>query len=357
MKTSLRHAAKPQHRSRPRVSDRPYPKTRPSGQHPRRQFLRLAVGAAALPAVSCGPEAQSYPTRPITMIDPYAAGDSSDLICRILAERMRSPLGQPVIIENVGGADGSIGVGRAARARPDGYTVVFGGLGTFVLNSAFYSLPYDVLNDFAPISLVYTVPYVLFARKTIPAKDLNQFISWLKANPGEASAGISASVARIPAASFEKEKGTRFTIVPYRGGAPLVQDLVAVHLGIDLRMRLWNGAEEEAVRVFAVNLRDLLLAAPAGARATMGLDPGYRTGVKVAVVDSTGKVVTTSVIYPHEPRRQWNEALAILGKLAVQHKGRADLDRQRHCIARDRQAGDRTRQTAARFEDEEDRGV
>jgi tripartite-type tricarboxylate transporter receptor subunit TctC len=161
------------------------------------------------------------------MIDPYAAGDSIDVICRILAERMRSPLGQPVIIENVGGADGSIGVGRAARARPDGYTVVFGGLGTFVLNGAFYSLPYDVVNDFAPISLVYTVPYVLFARKTIPAKDLNEFISWLKANPGKASAGIAASVVRIPAASFEKETGTRFTIVPYRGGAPLVQDLVA----------------------------------------------------------------------------------------------------------------------------------
>jgi len=95
---------------------------------------------------------------------------------------------------------------------------------------------------------------------------------------------------------------------------------ILVHLGIDLRLRLWQAAEEEAVRVFAANLRDLLLAAPAGTRATMGLDPGYRTGVKVAVVDATGKVVATSVIYPHEPQRQWNEALAILGKLAKQHK-------------------------------------
>jgi protein Tex len=95
---------------------------------------------------------------------------------------------------------------------------------------------------------------------------------------------------------------------------------IQVHLGIDLRMRLWNAAEEESVRVFAANLRDLLLAAPAGARATMGLDPGYRTGVKVAVVDATGKVVATSVTYPHEPQRQWNEALAVLGKLAKQHK-------------------------------------
>jgi uncharacterized protein len=95
---------------------------------------------------------------------------------------------------------------------------------------------------------------------------------------------------------------------------------IQLHLGIDLRVRLWNGAEQDAIRVFAANLRDLLLAAPAGARVTMGLDPGYRTGVKVAVVDATGKVVATSVIHPHEPQRQWNEALAILGKLARQHK-------------------------------------
>lgn len=95
---------------------------------------------------------------------------------------------------------------------------------------------------------------------------------------------------------------------------------IQVHLNIDLRMRLWNAAETEAVRVFASNLRDLLLAAPAGTRVTMGLDPGYRTGVKVAVTDATGKVVDTAVIYPHEPQRQWNEALAILGKLALKHR-------------------------------------
>lgn len=95
---------------------------------------------------------------------------------------------------------------------------------------------------------------------------------------------------------------------------------IQVHLNIDLRMRLWNAAETEAVRVFASNLRDLLLAAPAGTRATMGLDPGYRTGVKVAVTDATGKVVDTAVIYPHEPQRQWNESLAILGKLAIKHR-------------------------------------
>ena len=116
---------------------------------------------------------------------------------------------------------------------------------------------------------------------------------------------------------------------------------IQVHLNIDLRMRLWTLAETEGVRVFASNLRDLLLAAPAGARVTMGLDPGFRSGVKVAVVDATGKVVATTAIYPHEPQKRWDEALATLGKLAVQHQRRPDRDRQRHRVARDRQAGDR----------------
>src|SRR6516164_9474684 len=153
MKTSLSPAATSQQRcSRPRVKDRPYPKTRPSGQHPRRQFLRLAVGAAALPAVSRNADAQSYPTRPITMIVPAAAGSNSDSIGRIIAEPMKKKLGQPIIIENIGGADGSIGAGRAARAKPDGYTIDIGALSNHVLSGAFYSLNYDLLNDFAPIS-------------------------------------------------------------------------------------------------------------------------------------------------------------------------------------------------------------
>jgi tripartite-type tricarboxylate transporter receptor subunit TctC len=146
MKTSLRQVATPQFQSRPRGNDRPHPKTPCSGQHPRRRFLGLAAGAAALPAVSRIARAQAYPTRPITMIMPYAAGGTGDVVGRLLAERMRASLGQPVIIENVTGADGSIGTGRAARARPDGYTIDLGILSTHVLNGAFYSLPYDVIR-------------------------------------------------------------------------------------------------------------------------------------------------------------------------------------------------------------------
>jgi tripartite-type tricarboxylate transporter receptor subunit TctC len=191
----------------------------------RRTFLQIAGAAVAAPAFPKLATAQTWPTRPITMIDPFAAGSTTDVICRILAERMRGSLGQPIIIENVSGADGSIGVGQAARAKPDGYTVVFGGSSLHVLNGAFYSLPYDVLNDFVPISLVCTAPFVLFARKTIPAKDLNEFISWLRANPGKASAATGVASTRLLAAFFEKETGTRFTLVPYRGD--FVPDMLA----------------------------------------------------------------------------------------------------------------------------------
>jgi tripartite-type tricarboxylate transporter receptor subunit TctC len=121
---------------------------------PRRQFLHLAAGAAALPAISRIARAQTYPTRPITMIVPFAAGGVTDVIGRVVAERMRASLRMPIVVENISRADGNIGTGRGARARPDGYTMSFGTISTHVLSGAFYSLEYDVLNDFAPISPV-----------------------------------------------------------------------------------------------------------------------------------------------------------------------------------------------------------
>jgi tripartite-type tricarboxylate transporter receptor subunit TctC len=198
----------------------------------RRTFLHLAAAAVALPAVSRVATAQVYPSRPITMVVPYAPGGNTDVNARVVAQQMRGPLGQPVIIENVSGADGTIGTGRVVRARPDGYTIEVGGTSTHMLNGALYSLPYDVVNDFAPISLLFTSPYALFARKTMPAKDLNDLIAWLKANPKKASAGISGSSFRLITALFQKETGTQLTLVPYRGGAPALQDLVAGHIDL-----------------------------------------------------------------------------------------------------------------------------
>jgi tripartite-type tricarboxylate transporter receptor subunit TctC len=192
---------------------------------PRRKFLQLAGAAVAAPAFSRVATAQTYPTHPITMIVPFAPGGPSDAIARVLAERMRRSLGQPIVIENVSGANGSIGTGRLARERSDGYTIDLGNSYTHGLNGAFYSLPYDVLTDFEPILPLVASPVVLFARKTMPAKDLNELIAWLKANPNKASAGAVA----VPLSNtlFQRETGTHYVLVPYRGIAPAIQDLVA----------------------------------------------------------------------------------------------------------------------------------
>jgi tripartite-type tricarboxylate transporter receptor subunit TctC len=157
----------------------------------RRQSLHLAAGAAALPVASRIAKAQTYPSRPITIVVPFAAGGGADAIARTIAERMRASLGQPVIIENVTGANGTIGVGRVARAKADGYTLVIGSWATFVANGAVYALPYDLLKDFVPITLVATQPLLIVAKKSTPADDFKGFIAWLKANPDKASAGTS----------------------------------------------------------------------------------------------------------------------------------------------------------------------
>jgi len=193
----------------------------------RRQFLHLAAGAGALPALSRAAWAQTYPTRPITMIVPIGAGSSSDVVGRVVAERMGKSLGQPVIIENVSGANGSIGTDRAAHARPDGYTIELGFNSSHALNAAFYSLQHDVLNDFSPISPLVIGSLALYGRKTIPASDLNGLIGWLKANPNGTSVGVISVGYRLLTALFQKETGTQFTLVPYRGLAPEMQDLVA----------------------------------------------------------------------------------------------------------------------------------
>jgi tripartite-type tricarboxylate transporter receptor subunit TctC len=199
---------------------------------PRRRFLHLAAGAAALPAVSRVAQAQAYPMRPITIVVPYPAGGPTDTLARILAEHLRTSLGQPVIIENVSGAGGSIGVGRVARAAPDGYTVSIGHWGTHVLNGAVYQLQYDVVQDFEPVSLLADTPQWIVARKTLPAKDLRELIAWLKENPGKAMAGTVGvgGGTVIAGIYFQKSTGTSFPFVPYRGAAPLYQDMLAGHI-------------------------------------------------------------------------------------------------------------------------------
>jgi tripartite-type tricarboxylate transporter receptor subunit TctC len=178
-------------------------------------------------AVLPGANAQNYPTRPITMIVPYPAGGPSDTLTRVLAERMKVALGQSIIIENVTGAGGSIGVGRVARAAPDGYTLAIGHNQTHVINGASMSLPYDVVKDFEPVSLIADTPQWLISRASLPANNLKELIAWLKANKATSGSVGVGGPTDLSALKFQKETGTHFQFVPYRGGAPLLQDLIA----------------------------------------------------------------------------------------------------------------------------------
>jgi tripartite-type tricarboxylate transporter receptor subunit TctC len=191
-------------------------------------FSTAFVFAVGLGSLS-GAEAQSYPSRPITIVVPFPAGGPTDMLARILTEPLKQLLGQPVITENITGAGGSIGVGRVARAAPDGYTLCLGIWPTHVLNGAIYNLQYDVVNDFEPVALVASNPQLIVAKNAMPAKDLNELILWLKANPGKAlqgTVGVGSSQ-HISGVFFQNITKTRFQFVPYRGAAPAVQDLVA----------------------------------------------------------------------------------------------------------------------------------
>jgi tripartite-type tricarboxylate transporter receptor subunit TctC len=195
----------------------------------RRRFLYLAAGAAALPAVSRFASAQTYPSRPITMIVPFPAGGATTTLARVLAEHMKEILGQPVVVENVGGAGGSIGVSRSARAAPDGYLLSFGNWASHVGAGAVYPVAYNVLTDFEPVARVADTPLWVVARKDLPVNDLRELVAWLKANPEKASAATvgPGSGSHLCGIYIQNNTGTRFQFVPYRGGAPAMQDLVA----------------------------------------------------------------------------------------------------------------------------------
>ena len=222
----------------------------------------LAAGLGATGVAS----AQVYPSRPVTLVVSYPAGGPTDAIGRIVAEGLQASLRQTLIIENVAGAAGSIGTGRVARAAPDGYTLIFGNWASHVVNGAVYSLQYDVLNDFEPVSLIATQPMVIVARKTMPANDLKELIAWLKANPDKASAGGAGagSANHVATVFFQKQTGTRFQSVPYRGGAIAMQDLLAgqIDLIFDLAASAVPLARAGSVKALAVMAGSRLAAAP-----------------------------------------------------------------------------------------------
>ncbi len=233
---------------------------------PRRRLLKLAASAAALPVLAHKAAAQAYPSRPITVIVPASAGGPTDAIGRILAERMGALLGQTIVIDNVSGASGSIGVGKVAQAQPDGYTLGIGQWSHYVLNGAIYSLQYDLLADFAPISLVVTGPMMLVSKKSLPADDLKGLIAWLKANADKASAGTGGvgSPPHISGIFFQKMTDTRFQFVPYRGTAPAMRDLVAgqIDFMFDQASNVLPQLQGGTIKAFAVTAKERLPSAP-----------------------------------------------------------------------------------------------
>jgi tripartite-type tricarboxylate transporter receptor subunit TctC len=200
--------------------------------------LKFAVAMATLCLAVAGAWADAYPARPVTIVVPYPAGGPTDIITRVLADHMKGTLGQPVIVENVAGAGGAVGTGKAARAAPDGYTLSMGHWNTHVVLGATMTLNFDVFNDFAPIALIADTPIWLVAKKDLPPKDLKELIGWLKDRDGKATAGTVGvgGASDVNGAYFQGVTGTKFQFVPYRGSAPMNQDLAAGHIDFTLGM-------------------------------------------------------------------------------------------------------------------------
>ena len=184
------------------------------------------VLALAILASVAGAQAETFPSRPITLVVPFPPGGSTDIAARIMAERMRGPLGQSVIVENVGGAGGSIGVRRVARGTPDGYTIDIGQWDTHV-GSIIYSLDYDLQKDFAPIGLITVNPQLMVARKDLPANDLKELVAWMKANPGKINFVNQNAAGNVSGVLFENLTGQKVQFIPYRGAGPAMTDLIS----------------------------------------------------------------------------------------------------------------------------------
>jgi tripartite-type tricarboxylate transporter receptor subunit TctC len=197
--------------------------------------LLLAIAfAAALAGIGNG-RAQDFPSRPITMIVPFPPGGAVDPVARIVAERMKAALGRSIVIENVAsGGNGIVGVGRVARAAPDGTTIGFGNWSTNVVNGAIYALPYDLLNDLEPVALLASTPQVILSKNAVPARNLADLIAWLRQNPDLASLGTvgNGSATHIAGLFFQQFTGTRLLLVPYRGAAQGMQDLLGGQLDL-----------------------------------------------------------------------------------------------------------------------------
>jgi tripartite-type tricarboxylate transporter receptor subunit TctC len=236
-----------------------------NGNYDMRKLLFAAACAAVLQTAT-GATAEVYPSRPIIMVVPLSVGGSTDVIGRTMAAGMQASLGQSVVVQNFGGAGGTIGVGRIARAAPDGYTILIGQWGTNVANGAIYQLQYDLLKDFEPVALVASQPFLIVARKSMPANNLKELIAWLKANEDKASQGNSGigSPSHVGGILFQNAIGAHFTMVPYRGAGDSLQDMLSERLDVKIDTPVLSLSQVRAgnMKAYAVTSKSRLKAAP-----------------------------------------------------------------------------------------------
>ena len=226
---------------------------------------RSLIGIVAAFAAS-GAFAQSYPTRPITLVNPFAAGGPVDAVARIMSVPMSQALGQAVLVDYTVGAAGTLGVGRVARASPDGYTLSIGHWATHVINAAIYPLSYDVLKDLEPVGMICANPLMIVARNSFPARDLKELIEWLKANPDKASVGTAGvgSGSHMGGVYFQSATGTKVQYIPYKGTGPAMQDLLAgrIDFMVDQASNSLPQVRAGKIKAFAVTAKSRLAAAP-----------------------------------------------------------------------------------------------
>jgi tripartite-type tricarboxylate transporter receptor subunit TctC len=245
-------------------------------------LLATCALAVTFGASSTG-TAQSYPARPITIVVPFSAGGPTDTLARIVSEPMKRALGQTVVIDNITGAGGSIGVGRVARAAPDGYMLSIGHWGTHVVNGAYYSLPFNLLTDFEPVAMIASNPQVIISKNAVPAGNLKELIAWISANQGKVLMGTGGvgGASHMGAIYFQNMIGAQFQYVPYRGGAPAMQALLGgeVDLYVTQVSNITAHVRAGKIRAYAVTANTRQAAAPEIPTVDEAGLPGFHTAV------------------------------------------------------------------------------
>ena len=311
MKSSLRLAATPQHRSRVRGNDRPRSKTLSSGQHPRRRFLRLAAGAAALPALSRIARAQTYPMRPVRIIVGAAPGGTQDIVARLIGHWLSERLRRQFIIENRTGGGINVATEAVVKAPPDGYTLRLVGSVNAINATLYEKLNFTFLRDIAPVASVASGPLVLLVHPSIPTRSVLEFIAYVKANPGKISFGSSVpgSPLQMAGEMFKLMAGVDMTIVPYRGTAPMLTDLLGGQLQVtiaDLPPSIEH-IRTGRLRALAVTTAERSPALPAiptigdflpGFEASIWQGVGAPRNTAAEIVDKLNKEINTALADP-----------------------------------------------------------